>query len=47
MAKKAKPGDRVTNLTETKDIIRNAVPRIVTVIDLFHQRRRSHGAAAP
>jgi uncharacterized protein (UPF0335 family) len=31
MAKKAKPGDRVTNLTETKDIIRNAVPRIVNL----------------
>jgi uncharacterized protein (UPF0335 family) len=31
MAKKAKPGDQVTNLTETKDIIRNAVPRIVNL----------------
>jgi len=31
MAKKAKPGDRVTNLTESKDIIRNAVPRIVNL----------------
>lgn len=31
MAKKAKPGDRVTNLSETKDIIRNAVPRIVNL----------------
>lgn len=29
MAKKAKPGDRVTNLTETKDIIRNSVPKII------------------
>lgn len=29
MAKKAAPGEKVTNLSETKDIIRNAVPRIV------------------
>lgn len=36
MAKKAKPGDRVTNLTETKDLIRNAVPRIV---NLKNQRK--------
>jgi len=31
MAKTAKPGDRVTNLTETKDIIRNAVPEIINL----------------
>lgn len=29
MAKKAKPGDQVTNLTGAKEIIRNSVPKIV------------------
>lgn len=29
MAQRAKPGERTTNLSETKDIIRNVVPRIV------------------
>ena len=33
MAKKTKPGDGVTNLSETKDIVRNAVPKIVNLID--------------
>jgi uncharacterized protein (UPF0335 family) len=32
MAKKAKPGERATNLSETKDIIRNAVPRIINLV---------------
>jgi uncharacterized protein (UPF0335 family) len=37
MAKTTKPGDgKVTNLTETKDIIKNAVPRI---INLKEQRK--------
>ena len=31
MARKTKPGDGVTNLSETKDIIRNAVPKIVNL----------------
>lgn len=32
MAKKAKPGDQgVTNLTETKEIIRNAVPELINL----------------
>lgn len=37
MAKKAEPGDGVTNLSETKDIIRNAVPEI---INLKNQRKQ-------
>lgn len=31
MAKKTKPGDKVTNLSESKDIIRNNVPKIVNL----------------
>jgi uncharacterized protein (UPF0335 family) len=36
MAKTTKPGDGTTNLSETKDLIRNAVPRI---LNLKQQRK--------
>src|SRR3954466_11000011 len=32
MAKVTKPGDGPTNLTETKDVIRNSVPAIINLI---------------
>lgn len=43
MARNTKPGDSVTNLTETKDIIRNAVPRIV---NLKRQRKELNAEIA-
>lgn len=43
MAKKTKPGDGVTNLSETKDIVRNAVPKI---INLKEQRKQLNAEIA-
>lgn len=43
MAKKTKPGDGVTNLSETKDIVRNAVPKI---INLKEQRKQINAEIA-